>query len=205
MNYQQLKKQLYQHECEHPNTHLTACITFSSFGPNNKKEYSWNSRTYVVSSYNKALQPNMGGYSIFGSCLDGTDTDVRLEKFMAEEQGGKNGWIVEDCFIVGYLLIECSDLNIQTPKLFYTPSDAAEYMLSQLAEKGGLDLEQLKEDYAAAEEMFEEGQYNVSSDSAWLADPCEDWQWKIQPVFIYGPLNMVFPEDDGIPGIIYTG
>ena len=197
MNYQELKQLFREYENNYPRTHLTGYITFASFGPNNKKEFSWSSRTYRVSSDNKAFQPNMGGYTIFGSCLDGADPGVRLEKYMAEEKGGKDGWIVEDCCILGYLLIECSDLNIWAPKMFYAHSDAVEYMLSQLAEKGEFNLEQLRENYAATKELGEEGRYGVDRDSAWLADSCEDFHWKIQPVCIYGPLNMVFPEMEG--------
>lgn len=112
MKYQELKELFCQHECTCPSTHLTAYITFSSFGPENNKDYPWESRTYVVSSDNKAFQPNMGGYSIFGSCLDGGDRCIRLENYMADERGGKSGWIVEDCCIVGYLLVEASDMRI---------------------------------------------------------------------------------------------
>lgn len=57
------------------------------------------SRTYVVSSSNKAFQPGMGGYSIFGSSFDGADRFVRLDAYMAEEHGGKNGWKIERCYI----------------------------------------------------------------------------------------------------------
>ena len=35
-HYKQLKELLFRYECEHPETHLTAYITFASFGPNNK-------------------------------------------------------------------------------------------------------------------------------------------------------------------------
>ena len=41
----------------------------------------------------------MGGYSIFGNCLDGTDQGVRLDWYMAEERD-INGWKVEDCYIL---------------------------------------------------------------------------------------------------------
>lgn len=47
------------------------------------KPYSEESRTYLVSSDNKAFQPNMGGYSIYGSCLGNSDPLVRLEGYMA--------------------------------------------------------------------------------------------------------------------------
>ena len=39
------------------------------------------------------------GYSIYGSSLDETDYGVRLEAYMAEERGGRDGWRVEKCYI----------------------------------------------------------------------------------------------------------
>lgn len=57
-------------------------------------------RTHAVSSGNKAFQPNMGGYSVYGSCLDGTDPCVRLEQYMAVERGGEKGWSVERCYML---------------------------------------------------------------------------------------------------------
>lgn len=194
MDYKQLKGLLLRHECGEPETHLTACITFASFGPGSKEEYPWNSRTYLISSDNKAFQPGKGGYSIFGSCLDGADRCLRLYGLMAAERGGKDGWIVEDCGIVGYLLIECSDFDISAPKLFYSHDETLKYMLSQLAEMGELDAGLLQKDYAAAKELLEEGCYGAGQDHAWLADPDTDWHWKIQPVCIYDPLKMVFPD-----------
>lgn len=58
------------------------------------------SRTYIVSSDSKAYRPNMGGYSIFGSSVDGSDMGVRLEAYMAAERGGKDGWKVDYCYLV---------------------------------------------------------------------------------------------------------
>lgn len=63
--------------------------------------YGEESRTYIVSSDNKAYRPNMGGYSIYGSSLDGTDVMVRLENYMAAEKGGKGGWEIEKCYMRG--------------------------------------------------------------------------------------------------------
>lgn len=194
MDYKQLKELFYQHERDYPKTHLTGYITFASFGPNNKKEYPWSSRTYIVSSDNKAFQPNKGGYSIFGSCLDGADPYVRLEGYMAEEYGGKDGWVVEDCCIAGYLLIEFSDSNITAPKLFYTRSEAEHDMLSQLAGKGKYDVEQMEKEHSTTGTLFKENEYEVERDHAWLANLREEWNWKIQPVCIYSPLKIVFPE-----------
>lgn len=96
MTYRMLKARFREAE-NNRSGHLTGYIVFTqdSF----TKPYSLESRTYVVSSDNKAFQPNMGGYSIFASALDGTDMGVRLEQYMAEERGGKDGWKVERCYM----------------------------------------------------------------------------------------------------------
>lgn len=96
MTYGELKN--YFRSAERKGEHLTGYIVFSpaSF----TQEYSEESRTYIVSSDNKAFQPNMGGYSIFASSLDGSDMGVRLERCMASEHGGKDGWQIERCYMV---------------------------------------------------------------------------------------------------------
>lgn len=195
MKYTELKKLFSAHESHYPQSHLIGYITFSSFGPANKEEYPWESRTYLVSSDNKAFQPNKGGYSIFGSCLDGTDQCVRLEQYIQEEYGGKDGWVVEDCYIVGHLLIECSDLSISEPKFFCVLGDAQEYMLLQLARKGSLDFNQLKQSFADTKDLFEDGLYGTHNNSAWLAGRDEDWQWEIKTVLVSGPLDMEFHHE----------
>lgn len=59
------------------------------------KPYSEQSRTYVVSSNNKAFISGAGGYSIYGSCLDGTDQCIRLEGYMR----GENAWKIDRCYM----------------------------------------------------------------------------------------------------------
>ena len=88
----------YFRAAERARQHLSGFIVFSpaSFD----KEYSVESRTYAVSSDNKAFRPNMGGYSIYASSLDGSDPCVRLEQYMASEYGGKNGWQIERCYMM---------------------------------------------------------------------------------------------------------
>ena len=71
-----------------------------SLRPALTRRYSVESRTYAVSSDNKAFRPNMGGYSIYASSLDGSDPCVRLEQYMASEYGGKNGWQIERCYMM---------------------------------------------------------------------------------------------------------
>lgn len=199
MEYNQLKELLSQHESKNPETHLTACIAFATFAPIVKTKYSWMSRTYIFFSDNTAFQPSKGCGPIYGKCLVGSAPYFRLDQFMKEEHGGEYGWVVEDCGIAGYQLIECSDCDIFPPKLFYTYSGAIEYTLTQLAEKGELDVEELKKDYSARQELCEDGMYGAGKDFAWLAAQRADWRWKIQPVCIYGPLTMVFPNLENNP------
>lgn len=66
------------------------------------KIYSLESRSYEVSSDNKAFQSGKLGYSIYGDSLDGTDIAVRLEGYMKEEQGGADGWVVDYCYLKEY-------------------------------------------------------------------------------------------------------
>ncbi len=73
--------------------YLCCYIVFSPDSFN--KPYSEQSRTYVVSSNNKAFISEAGGYSIYGSCLDGTDQCVRLEGYMR----GENAWKIDRCYI----------------------------------------------------------------------------------------------------------
>ncbi len=84
-------------EAERSGKHLQGYIVFTedSF----RESYPESARTYCISSNNKAFQPNMGGYSIYGSALDGSDPMVRLEQYMAAEKGGEHGWKIERCYV----------------------------------------------------------------------------------------------------------
>lgn len=73
--------------------HLTGYIVFSQDSFN--KPYDERSRTYAVSSDNKAFKAGLGGYSIYGSCLDGSDPCVRLDGYMR----GENAWKIEKCYL----------------------------------------------------------------------------------------------------------
>lgn len=63
-------------------------------------EKSLESRSYVVSSNNKAWISGMNGYSIYGGCLDGTNKCCRLDGCMWNERGGENGWKVAYCYFL---------------------------------------------------------------------------------------------------------
>ena len=98
MNYGELKQIFRELKRTSPKDDLTVHIIFTedSFAI----LYPLLSRTYRVSSDNKAFWPSMGGYSIFAYCLEKTsDQGVRLDWYMAEE-GNSSGWKVEDCCIL---------------------------------------------------------------------------------------------------------
>lgn len=94
--YCELKKRLSAAERENSGS-LVGYIVFTedSFD----KIYPIEARTYMVSSNNKAFQDGMGGYSIYGSSVDGEDLCVRLDGYMKDEHGGANGWKIEKCYV----------------------------------------------------------------------------------------------------------
>ena len=98
ITYKELKAAFEEHEYSGKKGHLRGLIVFTedSF----TKPCRESSRTYIVSSDKKAFQPNMCGYSIWGSAIDGTDPGVRLEQYMMEEHGGKDGWKVDCCYLL---------------------------------------------------------------------------------------------------------
>jgi hypothetical protein len=61
-----------------------------------KKPYTELERSYKISSGDKYFDGNMGGNSLFGNCLDGTDLGVRLDVYIYE------GWKPEFCYITEY-------------------------------------------------------------------------------------------------------
>ena len=96
MSYAQLTEMF--RTAEHEGRHMTGYVVFTEDSFN--KPYSERSRTYEISSNNKAFQEGKGGYSIFASCLDGTDPCLRLDGYMAAEKGDKDGWKIERCYVV---------------------------------------------------------------------------------------------------------
>lgn len=198
MTYAELRKFLREHERNCPEEHLTAYITFSNFGPESSLSYTQLSRTYAITSNSKAFRPDMAGYSIFGQCLDGKDFGVRLDRFMAEERGGKTGWVVEDCCIVAFLLT-CSNERVHhPPQLYYSRKQASEAMLRMLCREGNMEYETLKADMERLQTELIDGDYGVTKHSAWLNVPkTGNWDWEIWPIRIYGPLHIALGN---IPG-----
>ena len=99
--------------------------------------YSEEQRTYAVSSNNKAFIEGMGGYSIYASSLDGSDPCVRLEAYMADEHGGKDGWKIERCYMKDPESREMVDIIFGQFFVCYAPAESEKFLSlpKELAQK----------------------------------------------------------------------
>lgn len=196
MKYQELKALFRDYESSYPKEHLTAYITFSSFGKASRTDYTLRERTYTLSSDNKAFQPNKGGYSIFGSCLDlKSDPCLRLEAVMADEHGGKDGWFVEDCCILGYLLTGVNERNILPPQMYRSAESATEAMFHALCKESGLTMQELMDEFRQNNCEVVSDCYCANSRTAWLNAPgTGNWDWNIHLVRIYAPTHIVIGD-----------
>lgn len=147
MTYRELSNAFYEQESKMEDKHLLGHVVFTqdSF----TKPYSEASRTYVISSNNKAFIPGMGGYSIYGSSLDGSDVCVRLEAYMAAEKGGKDGWKVERCY-----LVEPGTEILQVMKGPFLICDGSDQRIKSLSE---IDRYMLYDKYYYPERTVEKG------------------------------------------------
>lgn len=123
MSYQQLKAHLRQAEKDRSHTVGYIVFTADSFD----KSYTEEERTYVVGSNNKAFIEGMGGYSIYASSLDGSDKNVRLEAYMADEYGGKDGWKIEKCYVKDERNREMLDIIAGKFFIAYAPFDSDKF------------------------------------------------------------------------------
>lgn len=133
MSYPQLKARLRQAEKDRSHTVGYIVFTADSFD----KPYTEEQRTYVVSSDNKAFIEGMGGYSIYASSLDGSDKNVRLEAYMADEHGGKDGWKIEKCYVKDDSNREMLDIIAGKFFIAYAPIGSEKFlsMPNELAQK----------------------------------------------------------------------
>ena len=75
-------------------TELSAVVVISADSFN--KPYSEQSRSYRITSSNgKLFFDGMCGNSVWASCLDGTDQNIRLDYYIG------NPWRVERCYLEG--------------------------------------------------------------------------------------------------------
>lgn len=133
LTYQEMKNTFRQAEKE--GKHIKGYVVFTedSF----EQPYPEESRTYVISSDNKAFIECCGGYSIFASCADGSDPNVRLDWYMAAEHGGKDGWKIERCYMQEDSKREIVDIIAGTFFVCYAPvgSEELQSLPSNLVKK----------------------------------------------------------------------
>lgn len=97
MTYPELRDLFVEHNKTQLAKPMSAYIVFAdSNWPD--RHYPLRSRTYEVSSDNKAFRSRCCSISLFGSCLDGTDQMVRLDCYM-KDFGNKGGWVVDHCYL----------------------------------------------------------------------------------------------------------
>ena len=94
ITFSELCDMMYEHNDGNNKEPLKAVIVFKqeSFS----KPYSERSRSYAVCSETKYFKSNMGGNSLFGNCLDGSENGVRLDWYMRAEE---KPWLVDYCYI----------------------------------------------------------------------------------------------------------
>ena len=95
MTYGELTGRFRQAERE--GRHISGYIVFTqdSF----TEAYSGRTAHLRCEQQQQGIYRGNGGYSIYASSLDGSDPCVRLEAYMADEHGGKDGWKIERCYM----------------------------------------------------------------------------------------------------------
>ena len=105
---------------------------YITFAPESYKQpYPLQARTYLVSSDNKRFKKGMSGNSIFGSALDESDNGVRLDLYM-QDTGNTDGWVVEDCGLVSYQLLETCDREVLVLGTYSNYAEAHQAMLDAI-------------------------------------------------------------------------
>lgn len=174
---------------------VEAFVTFSpdSFlGAN----YTRTERTYLFTSNNKAFFPAAGGYSIFGDCMDGKDSNIRLERYMRDEKGGADGWKTENCGIVKYQLLAAYEREMRVIGYFNTLKEANRAMWEEMADAVNCMPEEL---YDFIQENEPAGECGFGVLSAWANDAGpEDGNvdWKIVPIYMDGANIVIFEKDE---------
>ena len=193
MEYKELRNILCAAAAEHKTIEAFVTFTQDSFPGT---EYTLPERTYWFTSKEKAFSADKGGYSIFGNCMDGSDMGVRLELYMADEKGGKNGWKTENCGIVKYQLLAAYEREMCVIGYFNTLKEANRAMWEEMANAVNCTPEEL---YDFIQENEPAGECGFGALSAWANDAGpEDGNvdWKIVPIYMDGANIVIFEEDE---------
>ena len=121
----------------------------------------------------------MNEYSILGSCLDGTNNNVRLDTYMADEHGGADGWKVETCCIVAYILQFVKEQSFSLPEFFYDAESAHRAMVRKLCKITDADPEELEQCFEMGEFDDEDDDFGLEARSAWATKFGENYEWRI--------------------------
>lgn len=176
MNYKELTAEFCRANDE--GRKIEGYITFKPSSFNHP--YPLQARTYMVSSDNKWFKRGMAGNSIFGSSLDGSDTGVRLDLYM-RDTGNKDGWVVEDCGLLSYQLLETCMRELVVVGYYPTQREAHQAMLAQMAEALGCTEKEVEE------RLGDDGE--ISPNKAWangVGLNHNDMDWEIVQLFNNG-------------------
>lgn len=187
MNYQELERIFRAHEADRPKYHLDGLIVFSNLGLFEKPEFTQLDRTFLVSSSNKAYLPGSLGCSIFGSSLTEHGLRVRLERYMREP----HAWMPGECGLIYYQLQCVNERNILPSRIFPSRRQAIDAMMDDLCNHGELEYADVLSAFDRDGGPVEGNDFGASRDSAWLnADCTGNWDWKIQPVYVFDVVNI---------------
>lgn len=186
MEYSALRKILCNAAINGKTVEAFVTFTPASFGFD--KEYSKRARTYTFTSREKAFNPNVGGYSIFGSSLDGSDNGVRLESYMKDEKGGPDGWKVQTCGIIKYMLTYVYERSLSVIGYFDTQEDANRAMWLDMAKAVECEPDELADYIEEDKENCEFGPM-----SSWL-NKRGNSDWTIIPIFMDGEKVVVLDD-----------
>lgn len=98
MSFADMRDLFIEHNKIHLGEPLTGYIVFTE-GTWLDHVYPLKSRTYEVSSDNKAFRTSCCSTSLYGNCLDGTDQGVRLDWYMYGCDG-HDAWKVDYCYMI---------------------------------------------------------------------------------------------------------
>lgn len=133
MKYVELEKLLCAANIE--GRKMDGFVTFSN--ESYTKEYTWESRTYLISSDNKRFQEGKISNSIWASSVDGSDVGLKLSNYMF----GLYAWVIEDCGVVDYLLVSTANRKTVSKVVFTTKEQADAAMRKEVSDCIGMDMD----------------------------------------------------------------
>lgn len=184
MRYSLLKQLFYLQEAM-KGEHLEGfvCFTEDSY----PEPYSEEARTYLFTSRNQAFMPlESGDGSIIGSALDGTDKNVSLDLYMADEHGMEGQWKIERCGLVKYLVIKTIERDSRCMGPFSSQEAAEKVMLEDFSVASGIPVECAEARYRGMSQDSledEDAGFGFYENAAWF-NGTENLDWKVVRLLI---------------------